>query len=216
MLGFNSIIPSGVEAYYGRADGPILNDRYLSMTSYDGDVLPANAPVVLKNTENEGETTVAQFYYTTKTAEKKSDNYMRGSLYFQAVKTAAIEEEQAYAGYNVNIYMLLTTHAGPTMVWVWEEYDKEGNLFEGGSNDLGGHVICKANKAYIVLRGDEAANATSLMFNFRPGTTGIEPVGVRDAATNSPNTIYDLQGRKLSEITNSGIYIVNGKKVMVK
>ena len=112
--------------------------------------------------------------------------------------------------------MLLTTHNGPTMVWVWEEFDENGDLYDGGNNDLGGHVICKANKAYIVLRGDEAANASSLLFNFRPGTTGIVPVGVRGAETNSVNAIYDLQGRKLSEMTQPGIYIVNGKKVMVK
>jgi hypothetical protein len=28
--------------------------------------------------------------------------------------------------------------------------------------------------------------------------------------------IYDLQGRKLDEITRTGIYIVNGKKVFIK
>jgi hypothetical protein len=28
--------------------------------------------------------------------------------------------------------------------------------------------------------------------------------------------IYDLQGRKLDEITKTGIYIVNGKKVFIK
>ena len=214
MLGFNSTIPAGVEAYYGHADGPILEDRYLSMTSYKGGVLPAMSPVVLKNTESEA-TVNAKFYYTATAAEKKDDKYMRGSLYFEAVKTAAIEEEDAYNGYNVNIYMLLTTAIGPTMVWVWEEFDENGNLTNAGS-DGGGHVICKANKAYIVLRGDEAANASSLLFNFRPGTTGIVPVGVRGAETSTVNAIYDLQGRKLSEITQPGIYIVNGKKVMVK
>lgn len=33
---------------------------------------------------------------------------------------------------------------------------------------------------------------------------------------NNENTIYDLRGQKLTEITSPGIYIANGKKVIVK
>ena len=40
-------------------------------------------------------------------------------------------------------------------------------------------------------------------------TTGVENVEIR----NEKEVIYDLQGRKVSEITKSGIYIVNGKKI---
>ena len=30
------------------------------------------------------------------------------------------------------------------------------------------------------------------------------------------NVVYDLQGRKIEKMTSSGIYIVNGKQVLVK
>ena len=43
-------------------------------------------------------------------------------------------------------------------------------------------------------------------------STGIESVETESGAL----VIYDLQGRRLNEITTSGIYIVNGKKVLVK
>jgi hypothetical protein len=43
-------------------------------------------------------------------------------------------------------------------------------------------------------------------------TTTIEGV---DAEVEE-DVIYDLSGRRITEITNSGIYIVNGKKVLVK
>lgn len=42
--------------------------------------------------------------------------------------------------------------------------------------------------------------------------TGIESVETESGAL----VIYDLQGRRLNEITTSGIYVVNGKKVLVK
>ena len=43
--------------------------------------------------------------------------------------------------------------------------------------------------------------------------TGIEEVTGEDAKV---KTIYDLTGRKVENITGAGIYIVNGKKVLVK
>lgn len=45
------------------------------------------------------------------------------------------------------------------------------------------------------------------------GSTGIENVKGEDAKSNG---VYDLSGRKLEQITAPGLYIVNGKKVLVK
>ena len=36
------------------------------------------------------------------------------------------------------------------------------------------------------------------------------------AVENAENVIYDITGRRVNEITKAGIYIVNGKKVLVK
>ena len=56
-----------------------------------------------------------------------------------------------------------------------------------------------------------AQGAASYSFRF-PGTTGIENVEVE----NEVKAIYDLTGRRVETITAPGIYIVNGKKVLVK
>ena len=56
-----------------------------------------------------------------------------------------------------------------------------------------------------------AQGAASYSFRF-PGTTGIENVEVE----NTVKVIYDLTGRRVEAITAPGIYIVGGKKVLVK
>jgi hypothetical protein len=44
-------------------------------------------------------------------------------------------------------------------------------------------------------------------------TTGINEYEAADA---KEDIIFDLQGRHLNEITQNGIYIVNGNKILVK
>ena len=67
-----------------------------------------------------------------------------------------------------------------------------------------------ANKAY--LPASVASGAASYSFRFGEGTTAIENVEVENAS----NVIYDLTGRRVEAITAPGIYIVGGKKVLVK
>ena len=66
-----------------------------------------------------------------------------------------------------------------------------------------------SHKAYLPKA--VGLNAASYSFRF-PGTTGVEEVVVE----NEVKAIYDLTGRRVSEITEAGIYIVDGKKVLVK
>ncbi len=59
----------------------------------------------------------------------------------------------------------------------------------------------------------EGVNETYVFtFNGSSITSGIEDVEIE----NNIKTIYDLTGRKIENITKPGIYIVNGKKVLVK
>ena len=67
-----------------------------------------------------------------------------------------------------------------------------------------------ANKAY--LPAPAGVNAASYSFNYGGGTTAIENVEVE----NTVKVIYDLTGRRVEAITAPGIYIVGGKKVLVK
>ncbi len=77
-----------------------------------------------------------------------------------------------------------------------------------GENE--GEFYNGAYKAYLEIEG---ANETATFYGFDwTGTTGVENVEVEAEA----EVIYDLTGRRIEAITASGIYIVNGKKVLVK
>ena len=66
-------------------------------------------------------------------------------------------------------------------------------------------------KAY--LRVADGASLTAAFYGFNwEGTTAIENLEVE----NEVKVIYDLTGRKVETISAPGIYIVNGKKVLVK
>ena len=68
-----------------------------------------------------------------------------------------------------------------------------------------------ATKAYLPASA-VTTSAASLSFRF-PGTTGIDEItDNREQST----VIYDLTGRRVEAITAPGIYIVNGKKTLVK
>ena len=75
-----------------------------------------------------------------------------------------------------------------------------------------------ANKAYLRTTSAPSASAGAMSFSFEEGTTGIKEDGiVKRENWTADAEWYDLQGRKLSNIpTVSGLYIVNGKKVVIK
>ena len=78
----------------------------------------------------------------------------------------------------------------------------------------GGVWLNNANKAYLPASAvpTSAQGAASFSFRFGEGTTAVENVEVEDEV----KAIYDLTGRRVEAITAPGIYIVGGKKVLVK
>lgn len=72
------------------------------------------------------------------------------------------------------------------------------------------HFLNNANKAYLPASA-VTSNVKALKFDFN--TTAVENVKVE---TEGKKVIYDLSGRRVNDMTAPGLYIVNGKKVMVK
>lgn len=81
------------------------------------------------------------------------------------------------------------------------------------ADENGGAFTNKAHCAYLALAGESAAAKAFILDN---GTTGIHGVAQDEA---SQNKIYNLQGMKVNaslETLSKGLYIVNGKKVVIK
>ena len=68
-----------------------------------------------------------------------------------------------------------------------------------------------SHKAYLYVEGTQ--NTASYSFRFGEGTTGISEVKGENGEVKA---IFDLTGRRVEVITAPGVYIVNGKKVLVK
>lgn len=73
-----------------------------------------------------------------------------------------------------------------------------------------------ANKAYLPIPTADVPSGARLAIVFADETTGIAETV--QAAQRPDTTVYDLQGRKVSSLQGNakGLYIVNGKKVLVK
>lgn len=78
----------------------------------------------------------------------------------------------------------------------------------------GNAVAVPENKAYLELPAG-TVNAPSLSIEIDGETTGIKLINWEDVDANNDGQIYDLQGRRVYQPT-TGIYIKNGKKVIVK
>lgn len=239
MLGFAVEIPEGISAFWPRKYGPVLESHYISMESYNGKI-PANTPVMLKVNGMSSDPTdfkplpskpTFKFYYrkenSTEETPDKMEGVLYGALYSTVVDCSTVRENHAAAGYPYSrVYMLQKNKDVPRLYWIWENYNEQGNRVDANGNVVnenittneGGHIMCNANKAYFVMPYDKETNTTSFSLRYDGDFTTTDIERIEDAANDADvvDSIFDLQGRKLSEITEPGIYIINGKKVSVK
>ena len=71
------------------------------------------------------------------------------------------------------------------------------------------------NKAFMVIDNSAVPAGAKIFLGYQGGTTtGIEDVNT-DAIQQHTDVIYDLQGRRVAKPMKGGIYIINGKKVLI-
>jgi hypothetical protein len=187
-LNYPVSVPDDVTAYYvSKAAGGIAK-----LTKIEDGIIPANEGVILEGTEN----ATISLPYTTETGSA-IDNLLEGANY-----TSYIQGEG-----NTKYYLFGAKNGEPGLYWTYLQYNADGTITEGNANtDKGTHFKCTANKVYLPYN---AASGVA-KFSFRFGdTTGIDDLL---NGLNGEQLIYDLQGRRIMKVTESGIYIVNGQK----
>lgn len=204
-LNYPAIIPEGVEAHYAASEADaIINNgttSYLSLRPITG-VLPANTAVIITAPAGTYDFKLS----TTDEGTAPATNLFQGSPYTTYV--------QGEAGYKYYLFGVKNGVVG--LYWAWLQYDANGGTTGEDSNstvgtDNGGYFRVTANKMYLPWRTEQG---TASAFTFRFGTQ----TDVEDALLGSETkeTIYDLSGRRLQRINQTGIYIVNGQKRFVK
>ncbi len=204
-LNYPAIIPAGVEAHYAASEADaIINSgttSYLSLRPIT-DVLPANTAVIITAPAGTYDFKLS----TTDEGTAPATNLFQGSPYTTYV--------QGEAGYKYYLFGVKNEVVG--LYWAWLQYDANGGTTDEDSNstvgtDNGGYFRVTANKMYLPWRTEQG---TASAFTFRFGTQ----TDVEDALLGSETkeTIYDLSGRRLQRIDQTGIYIVNGQKRFVK
>lgn len=166
----------------------VKKGNWASLAEVDGKVLAKNTAVLLYS-----ETRVdCKFYVTDAAADTKVDgNKLLGTVQDAYIKKAAEKS-----------YYILSRKNGVVAMYnpTW------------GTDET--KFMNRANRVYLVLDKTDFPQQTAEFLRFLfPGTTAVEEVTTENVAV---ETIYDLQGRKLTEIASPGIYIINGKKVFVK
>ena len=91
-------------------------------------------------------------------------------------------------------------------------------MLSNKNNHFGFHEVALTNvparKAFLPIN---STGARSLNIVFEDGnTTGIKALNRDERIENSEDAWYDLQGRKIQMPTQRGLYIHNGKKIVVK
>ena len=187
----------GVEAK--NADGYYF--AKVKKLAQQGDVVPAQTAVVLEcNSTNPADN---QLLPTGDEAPETSNNRLCGTFFGEAINGLTVKDgtgaERNVTRDNIRAFNINTADSRNPI-----GFYKLNNTV----------TTIPGNKAFLVLTNAEA-QAKGFVLEFEDGgTTGIETIENSKHSTED-GVYYDLQGRRVENPTR-GVYIVNGKKVVIK
>ena len=190
-------VPAGVIACTGQ-----VVDNYLALTAIESNVIPANTGVILL--ANAADT--YNFAIHNEPVEAIVDNDLYGSV---AKKLIAKEE-------GATTYYVLAKPTGKSVGFYKASWNyKGGNKINPEEDKEGDSFLNNHFKAYIPVSVADPQAAKALAFSFRGKGQGTTEIELPTANGQQPTAVYDLQGRRVLNPTK-GMYIINGKKVVIR
>ena len=178
--------------------------RYSTLSLGYNATIPQGAKAYVVSEVNSGYVTLEEVTGVIPAKEAVIIEATPGNYNFvQTTQGAAVVETNLLEGTRVDTYITEEAY----VLW-----NVDGEACFCKADITNGSFLNKANKAYLPASA-VPANVKSLSFRFGEGTTGISEVTTENGEVKA---IYDLTGRRIEAITAPGIYIVNGKKVLVK
>lgn len=184
------IVPEDLEV----AKISVDNGGKLTVTTYGkGTIVPANTGVMVSsNTVGEHTVTLSD---EVGESVLGNDNMLRPTG-----DNGITAEEMATNDANCKYYRL-TMHNGETL-----------GFFYGAADGAAFKVL--ANKAYLAVPAETAAKMSSFVIG-GGSTTAIDGIEAGNGA-NASRKVYNLQGQRVSGTLPKGLYIIDGRKVIVK
>ncbi len=189
----NMQAPEGVTVYKAVKDGSSL-----TLTEIADRIITAGQGVVLKKAAS-GDVTL------TVAASASADDYTGNSL--TGVNTATTISTSAYA--SKVIYTLANETEGLGFYKYYDNVSAEKHPSEDATRNT---RTLGANKAFLAL--ESAASARGFTFTFDDGET-TRMRDVRSDMEEGRGEYYNLNGQRIAHPTK-GLYIKDGKKIMVK
>ena len=195
---FDVTLPEGITAYQVEdydETAYLINLTPVAGAGTTTATLSANTPVIVENLTGE---TITKDYWgnPTGTENENSDNFLFGSYTLQQAPSGS--------------YLLQYRPKAGTA----DEYE---TIFLLVSEEE--PLQCGQNRCWLTLGDAEIEPAGVKSFKLNGTATGIVDIPVldkKDGNILSDTDIYDLSGRRLSEKPARGLYIQNGKKILVK